>query len=475
MSRYAYTAALFLSLSLSLTGCNKPGADGVTPVAAQTPAQGGAGGGGNQGQGRGGGRRGGGGGPVPVLTAKVEAKSVPVTIPAVGTAEPLTTVQVRAQVTGQLSEVAFTEGQDVKKGQLLFVIDQRPFQAALAQAEAVLARDTATANNASRQRTNYEDLYKRQLISRDQYETQIASAQALDATLAADRATVDNAKLNLAYTRIAAPISGRTGTLGVHQGDLVRANDATAMVVINQVSPIYVTFSVPGRYLGDIRRYQAQKPLVVVAQGQASLPPGAQAPPPQVLQPSTAQQVAPGQGATMPVKPGLLEQGHVSFIDNSVDAQTGTIKMKGTFQNADQGLWPGLFVQVTLNLTSDENAIVVPAAAVQPSASGQYVYVVKPDRTAEVRPVTVLRQQGEEVVIAKGLSAGEEVVTEGQLRLTPGAQVTDAARGLSTGSGRGGGGGGGQGGGRRRGDGGNGNGGTGTGGNGQGRGRGNSQ
>jgi multidrug efflux system membrane fusion protein len=212
---------------------------------------------------------------------------------------------------------------------------------------------------------------------------------------------------------------------------------------------------VPGRYLGDIRRYQGQKPLVVLAQGQASLPPGAQAPPPQVLQPSTSQQVAPGQGATMPVKPGVMETGRVSFIDNSVDAQTGTIKLKGTFDNHDQGLWPGLFVQVTLSLTTDENAIVVPAAAVQPSASGQYVYVVKPDRTAEVRPVTVLRQQGEEVVIAKGLTPGEEVVTEGQLRLTPGAQVTEAQRGLAGAGGEGGGGGGRRG---RRGDAGSGSG-----------------
>ena len=455
MLRNPYAAALCLVLGLSLMSCSKDGVDGATPAAAQSQAQGSGGPG--AGGARGGGRRGP-GGPVPVLMAKVQSKSVPVTIPAVGTAEPMTTVQIRAQVTGQLSDVHFTEGQDVRKGQLLFTIDARPFQAALAQAEAVLARDTATSNNAARQRANYEDLYKRQLISRDQYETQMANAESLEATLAADRAAVENAKLNLSYTRILAPISGRTGTLGVHQGDLVRANDATAMIVINQVSPIYVTFSVPGRYLGDIRRYQAKKPLEVVAQGQAALPPGAQAPPPQVLQPSTQQQVAPGQGATMPVKPGVLERGRVSFIDNSVDPQTGTIKLKGTFQNADQGLWPGLFVQVTLGLTTDENAIVVPASAVQPSASGQYVYVVKPDRTAEVRPVTVLRQQGEEVIIAKGLTAGEDVVTEGQLRLTPGAQVTEANRGGPGGTGGGG----------RRGD-GSGGGGQGRGGQGRGR------
>jgi membrane fusion protein, multidrug efflux system len=369
---------------------------------------------------------------VPVVTAKVQSKSVPVTIPAVGTAEPLSTVQIRAQVTGQLSAVNFAEGQEVKKGQLLFTIDPRPFDAALAQAQAVLARDTATQQNAQQQAARYEDLFKRGLIPRDQYETQRASNQSLQATLEADRAAVDNARLNLNYTRIMAPMTGRTGALGVHTGDLVRANDTTPMVVINQVSPIYVTFSVPGRYVGDIRRFQAQKPLVVKAQGQSPLPPGAQAPPPQVLTPSLAQQVSPGQGATAPVPAGVVETGRVSFIDNSVDASTGTIKLKATFDNTDQGLWPGLFVQVTLHLTNDQNAIVVPAAAVQPSASGQYVYVVKPDRTAEVRPVTVARQQGEEMIIASGLSAGEEVVTDGQLRLTPGAQV-------STGGPRGGG------------------------------------
>src|SRR5262249_8944237 len=312
MPRHSYAAALLAVLGLSLTSCAKDGVDGATPAAAQSQQPQGGGGGGS----RGGGRRGA-GGPVPVLMAKVQSKSVPVTIPAVGTAEPMTTVQTRAQVTGQLSEVHFREGQDVRKGQPLFVIDERPFQAALAQAEAVLARDTATSNNAARQRANYEDLYKRQLISRDQYETQMANAQALEATLAADRAAVENARLNLSYTRIVAPISGRTGTLGVHQGDLVRANDATPMIVINQVSPIYVTFSGPGRYLGDSRRFQARKPLEVLAQGQAALRPGAQAPPPQVLQPSTQQQVAPGQGATMPVKPGVVEHGRVSFIDNT--------------------------------------------------------------------------------------------------------------------------------------------------------------
>lgn len=370
------------------------------------------------------------------MTAKVQTKSVPINIPAVGTAEAMSTVQVRGQITGQLSQVHFTEGQDVKKGQLLFTIDSRPFEAALQQAQAVLARDTATAKNAEQQHSRYEDLYKRGLIPRDQYETQNASYESLQATLQADQAAVENAKLNLNYTRIVAPMSGRTGALGVHQGDLVRANDTTALVTINQVSPIYVTFSVPGRYLGQIRQFQSKKPLSVQAKGQAPVPPGAQAQAPAL--PTSGQAVAPGQGATMQAPPGLIEQGRVSFIDNAVDSTTGTIRLKASFDNRDQGLWPGLFVQVNLSLTEEANSIVVPATAVQPSPTGQYVYVVKPDRTAEVRPVTVSRQFGEEMIIAQGLRDGEEVVTDGQLRLTPGAQVTTGGpRGAGSGDGEG--------------------------------------
>ena len=423
MSRHLPKTVVLSLLCLAFASCSGQGDSGSPQPGAQNP------GGGAAGAGRAGGGRRGGGGPVPVVTARAEAKSVPVNIPAVGTVEPLTTVQVRGQVTGQLSEVHFREGQDVKKGQLLFTIDARPFQAALQQAEAVLARDTATAKNALQQRERYEDLYKRGLIPRDQYEAQSASATSLQATLEADRAAVENAKLNLSYTRIVAPMAGRTGALGIHVGDLVRANDATPLVVINQVAPIYVSFAVPGRYLGEIRRYQAQRPLAVQARGQAPLPPGAQAPPPPAPTSAISQEVAPGQGATMPGKPGLVENGRVTFIDNTVDPTTGTIKMKATFDNRDQGLWPGLFVQVTLSLTAEDNVIVVPATAVQPSASGQFVYVIKPDRTAEVRPVTVARQFGEEMVIASGVRAGEEVVTDGQLRLTPGAEVSIAQRG----------------------------------------------
>jgi multidrug efflux system membrane fusion protein len=360
---------------------------------------------------------------------------MPVTIPAVGTAEPVATVQIRAQVTGQLSAIHFSEGQDVKKGAPLFSLDARPFEAALQQAEAVLARDTAQAKNAQSQRVRYEDLFKRGLIPRDQYETQMATATALESTLAADQAQIENAKLNLQYTRIIAPISGRTGSLNVHQGDLIRANDTTPLVVINQVAPIYVTFSVPGRFLPDIRRYNAQHPLRIEARIQPAGTPGA----PQIAPPNAGAMPADatdgGSKADPPSNPAPLaiEAGNVSFIDNTVDPTTGTIRLKGTFGNEDHALWPGLFVQVTLVLRTDQNAIVVPSVAVQSSQAGQFVFVVKPDKTAEVRNVVVERQVAEQSVISQGLKPGEEVVTDGQLRLTAGARVMTGTRGENAG------------------------------------------
>ncbi len=368
--------------------------------------------------GRGGGRGGrgaGAGGAVPVVTAPVVSRSVPLTIDAVGTGEAFTTVQIRSQVTGQLSAVHFAEGQDVHKGQLLFALDRRPFEAALQQAEAILAKDTAQAKNAQSQAARYEDLFKRGLIPRDQYETQTSGAAALQATLNADRAAVEEARLNVQYTEITSPIDGRTGALMAHAGDLIRANDQNALVVINQVSPIRVLFSVPGRVLPEIRRYQARTGLHVEARTPAAAPSGAQPPP---VAPA-ADRDEPGQAETAPAA-----EGTVTFIDNSVDPSTGTIKMKATFPNTDHRLWPGSFVQVRLLLTTEANAITVPSAAVQTTQDGQYVYVVKPDQTVEFRQVSVGRQQGPEAVIARGLLPGEIVVTDGQLRLTPGAHVT---------------------------------------------------
>jgi len=439
----------------SSSACSKN--PGTNPQQAPAEASAGGGGGGGRAGGRGG-RGGGGGGPVPVVTAHAVAKAVPVTIPAVGTAEPLATVQIRAQVTGQLSKIHFTEGQEVQKGAPLFTLDARPFEAALQQAQAVLARDTAQTKNAQSQRVRYEDLFKRGLIPRDQYETQMATAAALESTLEADQAAIENAKLNLQYTRIVAPISGRTGSLNVHEGDLVRANDTTPLVIINQVAPIYVTFSVPGRYLPDIRRYQAQRGLKIEARIQAPGTPGA----PQVAPPNAgATSIDTTDGGTKADPPppsptaatAMIEAGTVSFIDNTGDPTTGTIKMKGTFGNSDHALWPGLFVQVTLILRTDPNAIVVPSVAVQSTQAGQFVFVVSPDRTAEVRNVTVERQQGDESVITQGLRPGEEVVTDGQLRLTSGSRVSTGTRG----DGAGGGGRSGEGGRRRGGDSGGGN------------------
>jgi multidrug efflux system membrane fusion protein len=256
---------------------------------------------------------------------------------------------------------------------------------------------------------------------------------ALTATVAADKAAIETARLNLQYTEIAAPISGRTGALGAHAGDLVRANDTTPLVTINQLSPVYVTFSVPGRFLSEIRRYQAQRPLTVAAviptgvgtTSQAPAGPGTAAIPP----PGSS---TPSQGITPP--PTAAEAGVVSFIDNMVDSATGTIRLKATFQNDGRQLWPGAFVQVTLNLTTDPDTLVVPATAVQASQDGQYVYVVKADQTVEMRPVRIARQQSGLTVLADGVSVGDVVVTDGHLRLVPGARVTErgavpAARG----------------------------------------------
>lgn len=413
---------LFAASALLLTACSSPGGAGAA-----------AGGRGGRGA----------GGPVPVVTAVVQQKAMPVTLPAVGTVEAITTVQIRSQVTGQLSVVHFSEGQEVQKGQPLFTLDARPFQASLQQAEAVLARDTATWQNAQAQQVRGESLFQRGLIPRDQYESQKASLAALAATVEADKAALENARLNLQFAEITAPLTGRTGSLNAHVGDLVRANDTTPLVVINQQAPVYVTFAVPGRYLPEIRRYQAQKPLSVLAaapgnslvsgsqsgveaasdQGRPAGqgPAAAQAPPPGTTPPM------PAPGAPAPVPPGPAARGVVSFLDNAVDPSTGTIRLKATFPNADRQLWPGAFVQVTLQLTTDPDALVVPATAVQTSQDGQFVYVVKADRTVEMRPVRVERQQGDQMVMAGGLSRGETVVTDGHLRLVPGARVSDRA------------------------------------------------
>jgi membrane fusion protein, multidrug efflux system len=359
---------------------------------------------------------------VPVVTAKAEVKTVPVTLDAVGTVEAISTVEIRAQVNGQLQQILFSPGQHVRKGQQLFRLDPRPLEAALRQAEAVLAKDTAQAKDAAVDRQRLQDLFNRGLIPRQQYDTQAATAAALDATLAGDRAQIDQARLNLQYAHIDAPIDGRAGALQAHVGDLVRANDTNPLVTINQMSPIYVSFSIPARFLIDVRHFSERAPLTVTATGQGTSASG-------TAQPNTPAPAAPpGGGApgSEDVKP-ISEphgKGTVTFIDNAIDPTTATINLKATFPNDDRDLWPGLFVHVSMQLTSQPNAVVIPAVAVQTSQQGQYVYVVKADSSVDMRHITLDRQQGDEAVVSKGLQGGDEVVTEGQLRLTPGARVT---------------------------------------------------
>jgi multidrug efflux system membrane fusion protein len=329
---------------------------------------------------------------VPVATAVAVQKSMPIAISVIGSAEAFSTVAVRSQITGELTSVTFKEGDDVRQGQVLFTLDRRPLEAALQQAEAILARDLAQSANAKSQAARYEDLANRGIATREQLDQARTAAAALDATIGADRAAVENARIQLQYATIAAPLSGRTGALMVHAGNLVRANDTTPLVVINQVTPINVTFAIPEARLAEVKRYMAQGTLTVDAR-------------------------APNDAAP-------ASKGRISFVDNQVDATTGTIRMKGTFPNNDRRLWPGQFVNVAVTLTTDPNALVVPTTAVQNGQQGQYVFVVKPDQTAELRAVTVARAEGADTVLATGVTAGETVVTDGQLRLVPGSRVS---------------------------------------------------
>jgi multidrug efflux system membrane fusion protein len=332
-------------------------------------------------------------------------KSVPLDIQVIGTVEPERTVAVHAQITGALTEVRFREGDDVTAGQELFALDRRPLEAALAhaeatlaQAEATLARDVAQAANARAQSTRYQDLAQRGIATKEQVDQTRTAATALDATVdanraavEADRAAVENARIQLQYATIPAPISGRTGALIVHQGSLVRANDTTPLVTINQVAPISVTFGVPEARLTELKQYIARGGVVVSAQ-----------------LPGSSDRVT----------------GRISFIDNAVDRSTGLIKVKGTFANADRRLWPGQFVNVTVTLTTVPNAVTVPSVAVQVGPQGQFVYVVKPDQTADLRPVKVSRTHGDDSIVESGLTGEETVVTDGQIRLSPGSKVS---------------------------------------------------
>ena len=326
----------------------------------------------------------------PVKMATVVSRTMPVELQAIGNVEAISTVTIKAQISGQLVGVHFKEGDFVKKGQLLFTIDRAPFAAALRQAEGTLAKDEAQALNTQLDAERYAGLGRQGVVSKQQVDAAGAAANAMAATVAADKAAMETAKINLEYTSISSPINGRTGNIGVKEGNLVKANDVPILVTINQIEPIYVSFAIPEQQLAELKQYSAAQTLKVDA--------------------------AP-QGGSQHF------QGRLTFIDNAVDLTTGTIKLKATFDNAARVLWPGQFVDVKLTLKSQPNAIVIPTAALQTSQNGTYVYVINSDLTVQPQPVKIGWNLGDDTVISSGLQPGQRVVTDGQLRLTPGARV----------------------------------------------------
>ena len=328
---------------------------------------------------------------VPILAAKVVQKTVSDSIRAIGRVEAFSTVDVKSQINGQVMQVHFLQGQDVKQGDLLFTIDPRPFEAALQQAQANLAKDRAQYRMAAADEHRYSVLLKQNVGSRQQYDQVEANAAALSASMQADAAAVQTAQLNLEYCQIRAPIDGRTGDLLVHAGNLVKPDADTAMVVINQVHPVYVDFAIPEQKLPAVREFMAERKLAV----QVSLPEQ--------------------QG---------VESGELTFVDNSVDSKTGTINLKGEFANGNGRLWPGEYVNATLILRDHPGAILVPSQAVQTGQQGSFVFVVQPAMKVELRPIVAGETIDSETVVNSGLKAGETVVTDGQLRLIPGATVT---------------------------------------------------
>ncbi len=329
----------------------------------------------------------------PVQAAYASVKTIPVQIAAIGSVEAYNNVQVKSMVSGQIVRIYYRDGQYVRKGQMLFEIDRRPYEAALKQAMANLSRDLALAKNATRDAERYAFLVRKDYVPREQYDQLKTNAAAQDAVVQADKAALENLQVQLDYCMIRSPIDGRTGSTQIQIGNVVKANDAP-MLVIEQVNPIYVSFSVPEQYLDEIKKYDAKGRLGVVAS-------------------------IPGQGGN-----NTTEAGQLSFINNQVDTNTGTIMMKATFKNLDHALWPGQFVNVALTLTETPGAVLVPSEAVQTGPQGQYVYVIRPDMTVMLRPVVNGGTYKGYTIIKEGIAAGERVVTDGQLRLVPGRKVS---------------------------------------------------
>lgn len=328
---------------------------------------------------------------VPVTTAQAVRKTMPLKLQAIGNVEPSTTVAVKSRIDGQITAVHLQDGRDVAKGELLFELDGRALEAQVRQMQAAVQRDRALVANNSAKEKRYAELLQQGFISADAYNQIRTDLDAARATAGANEAALDSARVQLSYTRIVSPITGRAGKVMIQLGNVVKANDTLPLVTLNAVTPIYVSFAVPEQNLPTIRAFLAKGPLAVRA-----LPTG---------------------------ETRAESEGRLTFIDNAVDQQTGTIRLRATFPNRDNVLWPGQFANVTLTLDRQEDAIVIPADAVQSGPKGPFVYVVKPDSSAEMRSVKVDRTDGAEAVISDGVKDGETVVTSGQIRLTPGAKV----------------------------------------------------
>jgi multidrug efflux system membrane fusion protein len=330
-------------------------------------------------------------GPAPVTVARAKLETVPVELHAIGRVEASSTVEVRALVDGALEQVHFEPGQRVTKGQLLFTIDPRPYRAALDQARATLSRDRALLANAELEFARYESLLDEDFVSREAYDERRANARSLEGTVKADEAAVESARLELEYCAIRSPISGRAGDVLVDAGNLIRAGGDSPMVVLLQIRPVEASFAVPEQYLDELRRRAAAEPIPVEARTRSST--------------------------------GKASRGQLAFIDNTVDVNTGTILLEANFANDDERLWPGQFVDLVMVLSVQQDAIVVPNEAVLQGQQGTFVFVVERDDTVQPRTVEVDRERGNFSIIASGIEPGETVVTDGQLRLTPGARV----------------------------------------------------
>jgi multidrug efflux system membrane fusion protein len=330
-------------------------------------------------------------GGAPVRIAEVTRQTIPVRVDAIGNVQAHSIVQIKSRVDGQIMSAGFTEGQIVRKGDLLFQMDPRPFQAQLKQAEANLARDQAQLEKARSDLKRYSALSDKGFSSQQRFEEARAAVDVFTAAIRAGEQAIEIARLNLEFTTINSPVTGRVGSMLIYPGNLVEANKDPPLVTINEIRPIHVAFSVPEQNLSEIKRRVAKDRLAV--------------------------------SVTIPEDKGPPVTGQVTFIDNQVDVSTGTIQLKATFENADERLTPGQFVNVTMTLSNIENALVVPSRAIQVNQNGTFVFVVKEDQTVDMRPVDVGPQADDVTVIMKGASQGETVVTDGQLRLFPGAKI----------------------------------------------------